>query len=452
MPSSITIIPSFRSGLLNNERELYVYLPPGYAEGEKEGIRYPVLYMQDGQHAFNADERGGSWEAHHTADRLIAEDRIRPLIIVAVANVASARISEYMHPVQWLKEVYGTEGNGDLYERFLAEEVKPYIDNRFRTLTGPQDTGILGSSAGGLVSYNIGFRRPDVFGLVGALCPFFVKPDQQMREEVWISRIYTHKPDIKLWIDVGGAEGFTVMERHVRKAADSALQAGFVPGEDLAYCYVPESGHSQKDWEARLHAPLLFFFGEKGHVVSSALSGPDAIGLEGPAVRFHALDTYDSGFMMTNLNGGYRTADPSVLTIRPDGTAEPHGEGETEIIYESPSGQTVTQSVQVIAGLPERISITLKVEVPEGTPDTDSVYAGIEIPKQGSGLYGGTFEVPRGFASEFRISRGMGLDETDERGRLHPFRMLKAREGLKAEYRVAGWVDQQAGKCGEDIK
>ncbi|MBN2982101.1 alpha/beta hydrolase-fold protein [Cohnella algarum] len=440
--SQIRTFANFRSEFLDNERELFVYLPPGYDAPGNEGERYPALYMHDGQHAFRADDRGGSWEARETADRLIAEGKIRPLIIVAVANVASARIAEYMHPVPGLGEVYGAAGRGDLYERFLIEEVKPFIDREFRTLPGPEDTGVLGSSAGGLVSYNLGFRRPDVFGLVGALCPFFVKPDPTQETEQWLTRIYRHKPPIRLWIDVGDAEGFTVMDKHVRTVVKAMLDAGFATGRDLAYHFVPGSGHSQKDWAARLHAPLLFLFGRVGNVADSLLLGPDKVGLNGAAAVFHPIDIYDTGFVATNLAASFRVADPSVLSVLQDGTVVPHREGATEVAYTNAAGRTSVRAVTVVRELAERVKVTLRVVVPPDTPDEETIYAGIELPRIGPYAYGGTYMLPRDFAVEFRISRGMGRDEADESGRPAPFRLLRAQENLVAEYRVAGWIDR----------
>lgn len=441
MPSTIVTVPGFRSAHLHNERELYIYLPDGYGEPANEAARYPVLYMQDGQHVFAADHRGGSWEAQATADRLIAQGLIAPLIIVAVAHVTGSRVSEYMHPVPWLEEVFGEKPQGHLYERFLAEELKPYIDREYRTLPDAAHTGVLGSSAGGLLAYNAGFRRPETFGLVGALCPFFVRPDQRQEQELWLSRIYRTKPPLRVWIDVGGMEGFTVMERHVRAVVRGMIQAGFRPGHDLMYHLIPESGHYQKDWAARLHEPLLYLFGRLGRVKRSRLYAPDTVGLTGEIVRMNPVDEYDSGFAATNLDADYAVSPPDVLAVLPDGTIVPRREGVAEVTYTNAAGQSVVRAVAVVAELPRTVRVTFRVEVPPGTPDTDMLYAGIELPRIGPRLYGGTFALPRDFAVEFRISRGMGCDEADERGREVPCRLLRAEEGLYAEYRVKGWID-----------
>ncbi|WP_217593265.1 alpha/beta hydrolase [Cohnella sp. GbtcB17] len=449
MPSKIVTLAGFRSEFLDNERELYIYLPDGYGDAANEDVRYPVLYMQDGQHVFAADSRGGSWEAHKTADRLIAQGLIRPIIIVGVAHVTGVRVAEYMHPVPWLDKVFGQGAQGDLYERFLAEEVKPYIDRQYRTLPEAAHTGVLGSSAGGLMAYNLGFRRSETFGLVGALCPFFVRPDQSQEQELWLSEVHRFKPPIRVWMDVGGAEGFTVMERHVRTVVGAMIEAGFLPGADLMYHLVPESGHYQKDWAARLHEPLIFLFGHPGSIARSHLHGPETVSLTEPAAWFNPVDEYDSGFAATNLEGAYAVSQPSVLSVLPDGTIVPRREGAAEVTYTNAANQQVTRAVAVVAGLPQTVRVSFRVEVPPDTPDTEMIYAGIELPKIGERLYGGTFALPRGFAVEFRISRGMGCDESDEWGREVPYRLLQAEEGLLAAYKVKGWIDMAPRRNGE---
>ncbi|MFC5703201.1 alpha/beta hydrolase-fold protein [Cohnella faecalis] len=442
MHSKIIAVEKFHSTILDNDRTIYIYLPSGYEQFAD--VRYPVLYMQDGQHTFHADERGGSWDLHLAADRLIEEKKIRPIIIVAVSHITDARISEYMHPLPGGEEVFGTKCHGEEYEQFLIQEVKPYIDEQFRTLKGPADTAVMGSSAGGLVSYNLGFRRPDIFGKVGALCPYFVRVEPT-GEERWLSKRYKERPPIDIWIDVGEAEGYTVMEKHVRSAVDDMLEAGFEPGRNLWYYYVPGSGHTQKDWADRVHAPLLMFFGEIGQPVKAELAGPDRIGLSGLSARLNPIVTYDSGFVATDLNASYEIGDPSVLGVSPDGKLAPLREGTTTLTYRN--GELAsTLTVRVVPDLSATVNVSVHVEVPDDTPDVDILYAGIEIPKIGSNLYGGTFPVPRNMAFFFRISRGMGKDEADRDGNEVPMRFFKAKEGLALYYRVENWIDAKGDR------
>lgn len=417
---------------------MFIYLPPSYAS--ETGRRYPVLYMHDGQHVFFQDQKGESWDVHLAVDRLVAEGRMREIIVVAVAHIEDARIAEYMHENPDGHDIFGTTNQGEMYEQFLLQEVKPYVDREYRTLADKANTALMGSSAGGLVSYNIGFRHPDVFGMIGALCPFFVSVDSATMEERWLSRVYTEKEELKIWMDVGDAEGYTVMEKHVRDVADVLIQAGFKPGDDLMFHVAVGSGHSQTDWAARVHAPLLYFFGDIGKPVRVELHGPDVVGVEGLRSALNAVVHYDSGFMMTDLNARYEAADPEIIEVRADGKLLPKKTGTTTITY---IGHDLTASldIEVVPYVSVTVSVEMYVNVPDNTPQTDSLYAGIELPQVREGLFGGTFEVPRNVAFIFRISRGLGKHETDGKGREVPYRSFKAEDGLRLHYVVENWID-----------
>lgn len=436
--SRLIEINHFYSQILDNSRNIFIYLPPSYETDA--GQRYPVLYMQDGQHAFYKDRKGESWDVHKTVDRLIAEGRMREIIIVAVAHIEDARIAEYMHENPYGHRVFDTTNQGELYEEFLVREVKPYIDREYRTLPDQEHTALMGSSAGGLVSYNIGFRRSETFGMIGALCPFFASVDLRTMEDRWLSRVYTEKKALRIWMDVGDAEGFTVMEKHVRHVADTLIGAGYRPGDDFMYYYAVHSGHSQKDWAARVHAPLLYFFGRIGTPVRVDLHGPEAVGIEGPKRTLNPVVHYDSGFMMTDLDACYEVADPELLGVTSDGKLLPKKEGETTVRYRNGS-LTAELAVAVVPSVSETVTVQAFVKVPAFTPPTAALYAGIELPMIREGLYGGTFEVPRDMSFEFRISRGLGMHETDRQGREIPYRKFTAKDGLVLKYEVENWVD-----------
>ncbi|MCU6712894.1 alpha/beta hydrolase-fold protein [Paenibacillus sp. J5C_2022] len=436
--SRLIAIKEFKSRLLNNERDMFIYLPPSYQD--EADRKYPVLYMHDGQHVFHQDQKGESWDVHLTADRLVAEGKMREIIIVAIAHIEDARIAEYMHASPDGQDVFGMSNQGELYEQFLLQEVKPYIDREYRTLPDKANTALMGSSAGGLVSYNIGFRHPDVFGMIGALCPFFVSTDSATMEERWLSKVYEQREDLKIWMDVGDAEGYTVMEKHVRQVANTLIDAGFKPGADLMFHIAVGSGHSQRDWAARVHAPLLYFFGEIGTPVRAELHGPSIVGLEGQQCAMNAVVHYDSGFMMTDLNGRYEPTDSAIIDVRADGMMLPRQTGGTSIVY-CGFGLTARLDVEIVPYVSEKVVMEMYVEVPDNTPATDTLYAGIALPKLRDRLYGGTFEVPRGIAFIFRISRGLGKHETDAHGNEIPYRSFKADDDLRLEYQVENWVD-----------
>ena len=161
--SVIDAHPDFESKILKNSRTVYVYLPPDYEDGEDV---YPVLYMQDGQNLFDPAQAafGIEWEAGKTADRLIGEGAMEPLIIVGIENTRE-RGEEYSPP-------FGDKpGRSDEYARFLLKELKPFIDKEYRTRPGRDDTGIGGSSMGGLAALSVVIGEPAAFGHCAAFSP-----------------------------------------------------------------------------------------------------------------------------------------------------------------------------------------------------------------------------------------------------------------------------------------
>ena len=175
------LIRELASEELHNVRKIRVYLPPSYRETGTR--RYPVLYMHDGQNVFSGSGGmfGGSWEVDLAAERLFGEGVIEEIIIVGIDNNAE-RSDEYCHvaPAKFSAGRMGLRDyekekhpKGLLYEHFLIHTVKPYIDKNFRTLADRENTALMGSSLGGLVTYFIGLRNPSVFGKLGIVSPAF---------------------------------------------------------------------------------------------------------------------------------------------------------------------------------------------------------------------------------------------------------------------------------------
>ena len=149
---------------LGRTRRVWIYLPKGYATS---GRRYPVLYMHDGQNVFDAATSGfGEWGVDETLDSLHAAGA-RDAIVVAVDHGGTKRLDEYS---PWRNARYGG-GEGAAYVDFLAHMLKPWIDRRYRTLPDAANTGIAGSSMGGLISLYAGLKYPRVFGRAGVFSP-----------------------------------------------------------------------------------------------------------------------------------------------------------------------------------------------------------------------------------------------------------------------------------------
>ena len=88
----------FASRILKNQRDIWVYLPPGYRRSTSR--RYPVFYLHDGQNVFDAATAfgGTEWNADETAQGLINRRLIEPLIIVAVAVWAKIGFTSTLPP------------------------------------------------------------------------------------------------------------------------------------------------------------------------------------------------------------------------------------------------------------------------------------------------------------------------------------------------------------------
>ncbi|SDF69302.1 Enterochelin esterase [Fontibacillus panacisegetis] len=449
MGVEIVTLSNVYSKHLDNSRDVFVYLPPSYHEAEMR--RYPVLYAHDGQHMFASDGKGSSWEMHRTADRLSREGWMKEVIIVAISSISDQRVSEYFHDNSGVSEAFHATCKGELYERFLIEELKPMIDGMYRTLADREHTALIGSSAGGLVSYHIAFRRPDVFGQVAILSPFFVHAvvneqgdgtsKHEPVSETKIYRSYRVKPSVRVWIDIGGAEGI-IMPRHVRALVDELIEAGFKPGEDLMFMLDEEAGHSQEDWARRLHSPLLYLFGEIGRPSSLRLTGRRQVGLQGLRVQLYPKVTYDTGFEMNLLAAEYTVDRPEVLTVGSDGLIVPLTEGEAEVTvtYDGVAGSA---RFEVVPELSDNVSVEISVTVPPTTPADARIHAGFEIPKVGNGFYKGSFVLPRDLVFDVKVSRGFGFHEKRETSR-----RFNTSEPVSLHFIVEEWEDDSSETAG----
>lgn len=259
LTGDIRVHADFESPQLHNRRTLRVWLPPGYDANTQR--RYPVIYLHDGQNCFDAVTSfiGVEWQADETADRLIRENKIPPIIMVAIDNNAD-RAGEYT--TQRDREHGG--GNGDAYLAFVVETVKPYIDRTYRTQPGRQSTAIAGSSLGGLISLDAAWKYPRVFGQAGVISPALWWAD---RHAIAMAK-KTPTPRPRLWIDMGTAEGsdqgrlarFATGVDDCRALVANLRAAGYSSDADLRFEVISNGQHNERDWAARFDRVLIFLF------------------------------------------------------------------------------------------------------------------------------------------------------------------------------------------------
>lgn len=243
----------FSSRVLRNQRDLIVYLPPGYAaEPTRE---YPVLYLHDGQNLFDGATSfipGMDWHVGQTADQCIQEGCIEPLIIVGIYNAGKQRLGEYT-PTRAPK-LGG--GRANRYAKFLLDEVRPFVKGNYRVREGVGNTGIGGSSLGGLVSLYLGLREPRTFGKIAALSPSIWWNERVILRFAATAPV---EPLPRIWLDIGTREGPRTVD-DVERFRDVLLKKGWQAERNLHYERVEGAEHNEAAWAQRVGPFLQFLF------------------------------------------------------------------------------------------------------------------------------------------------------------------------------------------------
>lgn len=242
-------------GLLDGRR-VWVYLPPGYHEGDE---RHPVHYMLDGQNVFDVSTSFvGEWEVDETCERLIAAGDMRPIIVVALDNGGGDRVHEYTPTVD-----PGRNAGGGAAEHFeaIVGTLKPWVEANYRVKTGPDDTGFSGSSLGGLMSLYAALHHGDVFGRIGAISPSIWWDDHVILDMV----DSMPKPAVRLWADMGTDEGSTQQNDQayvddLELLKQKLIAKGFVENEDLVVFVDPGARHNEQSWSQRYDEVLKYLY------------------------------------------------------------------------------------------------------------------------------------------------------------------------------------------------
>ncbi len=231
-----------------------VLLPPSY--DEQEGKRYPVLYAQDGQAIWStSSDPFGIWKLDHAIDQLLELAVMEEIIVVGI-ETAHQRMSK-LGPVR--DKTYGG-GRAREHLEQLTDVLKPRIDRELRTRAGREDTGLIGSSLGGLFSFFAAWERPDVFGKAICLSSSFWWANRSMIRAV----DYAPAPRPAIYLDSGVAlspdeprqDGFY----DTRSMHRALVRAGYKDGDDLHRLAFPGHVHSTGAWAARVAIPLQLLF------------------------------------------------------------------------------------------------------------------------------------------------------------------------------------------------
>lgn len=244
-----------------NRRDVDVYLPAGYRGGTR---RYPVVYMHDGQNLSDPTIAfaGRTWDLETTLERLAA--RGLEMIAVGVHHAGEARLAEYS---PFPDRRHGG-GAGDAYLAFLANTLKPKIDRLFRTRTAREETAILGSSMGGLISAYAFFRYPAIFGRAGVMSPSVWFGQARLLDYIAGAKA----PRGRIYLDVGMEEGDGTL-KDARRLARLLVRKGYRKDRravarrgsaapparrvgTLRYVEDPIGRHEEAAWAGRLEVAL----------------------------------------------------------------------------------------------------------------------------------------------------------------------------------------------------
>ena len=279
-------IESFYSTYVE-DRPVDIWLPDEYEKNKDQ--QYSVMYLHDGQMMFDqptspfnkgvlmklyslyAKLRYGTgffWDVDKTVARLIEEGSIDPIILVSVYNLPEVkRRNEYM-PQKMITEQIATEFlhkesdirkeniTSDKYLRFLVDELKPYVDQNYRTKSDQSNTFIMGSSMGGMISAYAISEYPEVFG--GAACLSTHWPLGGNSVTSWYENHWPQAGNHRIYFD-RGTEGYDSTYGPGQVHMDSIMKKnGFIRDLDWKSLVFEGESHTMAAWQKRLHIPLEF--------------------------------------------------------------------------------------------------------------------------------------------------------------------------------------------------
>lgn len=227
---------------LKQTRNVVVWLPASYASNTTK--RYPVLYAHDGQNLFDhTNLSGNEWRMDEVADSLMRKGAIEEFIIVGIANTKD----------RWIE--YNGTVEGKNYLRFLVEELKPFIDQQYRTKADRANTAIIGSSMGGLISLYALYTYPQVFSKGACLSSAFYFDDGDLLAQIKANRSPLRQSAV--YLDCGGKAldyDFLPSNREMKSLLEQDKNIRF------QYEEFPDDPHNELAWSRRLFLPYTFLF------------------------------------------------------------------------------------------------------------------------------------------------------------------------------------------------
>lgn len=257
------------------EQRLTIWLPPGYDAGER---RYPVLYMHDGHNLFDVKNSNFNkiWAADKAMLAAMKAGKVEPHIIVGIWAPGADRYRQYLPRSAYeaasgsLRAQMDRSANGevvsDRYLAWIAGPLKSWVDASFRTRSGRDDTAVVGSSMGGLMSCYAFLEKPQVFGRAGCVSSHWPAVDPRTVEgesagtkalwDAWFAARLGQPDGRRVWLDHGTAtlDAYYAPYQQVVDARFAA--AGWQKGRDWESRVYEGAEHEENAWAARL--PEIF--------------------------------------------------------------------------------------------------------------------------------------------------------------------------------------------------
>lgn len=227
---------------LDTIRKIWVYLPRDYHTSAQN---YPVMYMHDAQNLFDAETSYvGEWNVDEVLDSLDHPESI----IIGIEHGGKDRLAEL---TPYANEEYGG-GNADAYLQFLINTLKPHVDATYRTLPGKENTGIIGSSLGGLVSFYAAFKYPDTFSKIGVF-----SPSLWFSEEIYELVKNSEIPKDQEMYMLAGTDESEEMVSEIEKMQELLLEKGW-SAENLKLKFVDGGKHNEELWRTNFEEAYLW--------------------------------------------------------------------------------------------------------------------------------------------------------------------------------------------------
>ncbi|MEZ4911269.1 MAG: alpha/beta hydrolase-fold protein [Saprospiraceae bacterium] len=235
---------------LGRKRRIAVLLPHDYYSSNKS---YPVIYLHDGQNLFDEYAPYGNWGIDKALNQLACKG-LGDVIVVAIDHGGVLRIQEYL---PYSTPRY-TDSEGNLYLKFMLEDLKPMIDSKFRVLKERIHTGIGGSSLGGLISLYAGFKYPEIFGKM-----MIFSPSLWISEEIYMmAKKFIPAGPTDIYLYAGGMESSNHYGQVLR--LESILhEKRRYDDFDITFAHNPTGQHKEIHWGSQFPLALKWLYYQK---------------------------------------------------------------------------------------------------------------------------------------------------------------------------------------------